>query len=66
MLRTEGPLYGYPASGTGEVRDRTASSEIAKAAVTGKAIDIDKGTHTESIVLEKSNIETWKFIIKTK
>jgi len=51
---------------TYKVLDLPSSSEIVKAAATGKATDIDKGTHTESIVLEKSNIETWKFIIEAK
>ncbi|SEK39601.1 hypothetical protein SAMN04488505_101118 [Chitinophaga rupis] len=51
---------------TYNVLELPPSSEIVKAAVTGKATEIDKDTYTESIELEKSNIETWKFVIETK
>jgi hypothetical protein len=36
------------------------------AAKSGKEVNVDKDTHTEKIELEKSRIETWKFVIETK
>lgn len=46
--------------------DLIQNSEIIKAAKTGKELKVDKETHIEKIELEKSLIETWKFIIETK
>jgi hypothetical protein len=44
----------------------TPNNQIMNAAKNGKEVKVDKDTHTEKIELEKSRIETWKFLIETK
>ena len=51
---------------TYKVLGLTPNNQIMNAAKSGKEIKVDKGTHSEKIELEKSRIETWKFIIETK
>lgn len=44
----------------------TPNNQIMNAAKSGKEMKANKDKHSERIELEKSRIETWKFIIETK